>query len=119
MKILKYYSLLLVFIVLFTGFLIQKEGTEMSMGQVLSLCVLLVFYIVAISFVGEGTTHDERDIAHRYMANRVALLAGTVVLSLGILYQLLTHVIDYWLLAGLIAINVVKIVSLIYSQYKK
>ncbi len=118
MKIIIYYLFLLVFIGLFSGFLIQNQES-MSMNQVLSLAILLVLYVVAMSFVGEGKTTDEREVSHRYIANRMALIAGTVVLSLGVLYQLFTHEIDYWLLAGLIAINVVKIVTLIYSHYQK
>ncbi len=119
MKIITYLLILLVFIGLLTGFLVQPHPEGMSMGMMLSISALLVLYVVAMSFVGEGKTFDERDLNHRYFSNRSALLAGTIVLSLGVLYQLFNHSIDYWLLAGLIAINLVKIVSLIYAHYRR
>jgi putative flippase GtrA len=72
-----------------------------------------------MSLVGEGKMADERESLHRYYSNRAALVGGTVLLSIGVLYQLFTHHLDYWLLAGLIVINLVKIVSLIYLDYKK
>ncbi len=118
MKLISYYLFLLVFIALLTGFLLQRGAQAMSMGQVLSVSVLLGLYVVGMSFLGEGKPTDERAVFHRYLANRYALLAGTVVLSLGVLVQLFTEQLDYWLLTGLIAINVVKVMSLVYSSHK-
>ena len=119
MKIIVYYVFLLVFIALFAGYVGQKAEGPMSMHQMVSLSVLLVVYVIAMSFAGEGRAKDERDLFHRYVANRNALLAGTVILSVGVLYQLFTHSIDQWLLAALVVINLVKIISLIYSHYRK
>jgi high-affinity Fe2+/Pb2+ permease len=118
MKNIIYYLVLLIFIALLTGFLVQPHPNGMSMAQMFSVSALLALYVVAMSFVGEGKAFDEREVSHRYSANRSGLVAGTVVLSIGVLYQLFTHKTDYWLLAGLIAINLVKIVSLIYSNHK-
>ncbi len=118
MKIITYYLLLLAFIALLSGLLIQQHPAPMSMQQMLSVSLLLGLYVVAMSFVGEGKTVDEREVAHRYLSNRAGLISGTIVLSVGVLYQVFTRQIDYWLLAGLIVINLVKIVSLIYSNYK-
>lgn len=119
MKIITYYLILLVFIAILSGFLIQGQPDSMSMKQMISVSLLLGLYTIAMSFIGEVKTEDERALAHRYLANRVALIAGTVVLSVGILYQLFTHQLDYWLLAGLITINLVKIMTLIYSNYRR
>lgn len=120
MKKIIYYLVLLIFIALLSGFLIQArpETNAMSMSQKISVSVLLGIYVVAMSLVGEGKSADERETFHRYISNRSALIAGTVVLSVGVLYQLFTHHIDYWLLAGLVAINLVKIVGLLYSENK-
>ncbi len=120
MKKIIYYIVLLVFIALLTGFLVQVKPnyTAMTPSQMISVSVLLAIYVVAMSFVGEGKTTDEREGFHRYFSNRSALLAGTVVLSLGVLYQIFTKQLDYWLLAALIIINLVKIASLIYAESK-
>lgn len=123
MKIILYYLFLLIAIALITGFIVsQNSGDTMSMSKsmALSLSGLLALYTVAISLVGEGKSEDERDQAHRYIANRAGLIAGTTVLALGIIFQLfITHRIDYWLLTGLITINLTKIVSLIWLNYKQ
>ena len=121
MKIIIYYLLLLVFIALLAGFILQGHAAgapQMSMQTMLSVSLLLGLYVVGMSLVGEGKTVDERELAHRYVSNRGGLIAGTIVLSLGVLYQLFTHQLDPWLLAGLIGINLVKIVTLIYTNYK-
>ncbi|MDP4000826.1 MAG: hypothetical protein Q8P83_01150 [bacterium] len=89
------------------------------MPLMISVSLMFGIYVVFMSLVGEGKTEDERALQHRYYANRLALLAGTVVLSAGVLYQLFYHTLDYWLLAGLVVINIVKLVSLIYSHYKQ
>lgn len=119
MKIIVYYFILLVLIGLIAGFLWQGDSNSMSMGQMISISVFLGGYAVAMSLVGEGKVADERDLQHRYTSNRLALIAGTIVISAGILFQLFNHKLDYWLLAGLIAINLIKIVSLIYSHFRQ
>ena len=118
MKIVVYYVILLVLIALITGFLLQANSDSISMEQMISVSVLLGIYVVAMSLVGEGKLADERELQHRYTSNRLALVAGTLVLSVGVLVQLFAHALDYWLLVALIAINLIKIVSLIYSNYR-
>ena len=120
MKTIIYYLLLLVFLALVSGFLIFGKNQAMSMPQMLGVSAFLVVYTVAMSMVGEMGINDERDILHRNLANRAGLIAGLVILSLGVLYQMFVlHHVDYWLLTGLIVINLTKIVSLIYLNYKK
>lgn len=120
MKTLLYYLFLLVFIALISGYLIMGRPEAMGMGQMLGIGAALVLYTIAMAFVGEGINQDEREVFHRNTANRAGLIAGSIIFSLGIIYQLfITHALDWWLLAGLIAINFTKIVSLIYLNYKK
>ncbi len=120
MKIILYYLLLFVLLGLLTGFIVQSPSSSMSMSQVVTISVLLGLYVVAMSLVGEGKAVDERATHHRYLANRFALVAGTAVLSLGIIYQLFViHELDYWLLGSLLVINLVKIISLIYATYRR
>lgn len=119
MKNIIYYLILLVFIALLAGYLIMGNPASMAMQQMIWISAGLILYVIAMSLVGEGKTIDERASFHRYIANRAALIAGTVVLSVGILFQLFTHHLDYWLLAGLIIINLTKIISLIFLEQKK
>jgi hypothetical protein len=120
MKTLLYYLFLLVAIALITGFVISANGGSMSMPQMLGVSAALVLYTIAMSFVGEGKIIDEREQAHRYVANRSALIAGTVIASIGLIFQMfIIHHLDYWLLIALITINLTKIVSLIWLNYKR
>ena len=121
MKVTIYYILLLIGIALIAGYgLSGSSSGAMSMSQVFSICGFLALYTVALSFVGEGRVVDEREQTHRYLSNRTALIASTVVISLGIIIQLfVTHHLDFWLLGSLVVLNLTKIVSLIYFNYKK
>ena len=120
MKIIIYYLLLLVFIALIGGFLLSGNAGAMGMTQMLGISAGLVLYTIAISLVGENSPADEREVLHRNLSNRAGLIAGTIIFSIGLIYQLfVTHRLDYWLLTGLIVINLAKIVSLIYLNYKK
>ena len=122
MKLIIYYLSLLVFLAIVTGYLLSQSNADaaMSMGTMIGISAALVVYVVAMSLVGEGPKEDEREVYHRQIANRNAMIAGTAILSVGVLYQLfITHVIDYWLLAALMGVNLSKIVSLIYLNYRK
>lgn len=120
MKLIFYYLSLLVFIAVITGFSLSQNGGGMAMNQMIGVSAALVIYVVAMSLIGEGTATDERDRDHRFISNRIALIIGTAIVSLGILYQLfISHSLDYWLLIALMGINLTKIVSLIYLNYKK
>lgn len=122
MRLIIYYLSLLVFLAIVTGFLLSQNQAEatMAMSTMIGVSAALVLYVVAMSLVGEGPKEDEREVLHRQIANRNAMIAGTAILSVGILYQLfVTHVIDYWLLAALMGVNLSKIISLIYLNYRK
>ncbi len=122
MKLILYYLSLLVFLAVITGFLISQNSvtTQMNMTVMFTICAVLIAYTLAMSLVGEGPKEDERELYHRRIANRVALITGTSVLSIGIMFQFLAHhYVDYWLLGGLMSINLSKIISLIYLNYKK
>lgn len=119
MKTIIYYLLLLVFIALMAGYLVMGRPDTMGMNQMVGVSAALILYTVAMSFVGEGKNLDERANLHKNLANRAGLIAGTIVFSIAILYQLfITHSVDYWLLVGLIVINLTKIISLIYLENK-
>jgi hypothetical protein len=59
---------------------------------------------------------DERDAQHRTLAGRNAFLAGSGLLTLGIVIQGYTHTVDPWLVITLIVMVVVKIGTRIWSD---
>lgn len=122
MKLIIYYLSLLVFLAIVTGYLISQNSTTdpMTMGVMVGISAALVVYVVAMSLIGEGPKEDERGVLHRQIANRIALIVGSSILSIGILYQLfVSHNLNYLALIALMGINLSKIISLIYLNYKK
>lgn len=122
MKLILYYLSLLVFLAVVTGFLISQNQAQTTMGMstMLGIGVALGLYVIAMSLIGEGPQEDERETHHRRIANRAAMVTGTIILSIGVLYQLfVAHQLDYWLLIALMGVNLSKIISLIYLNYRK
>lgn len=120
LKIFIYYGLLLVLIGLIAAYLFFKPMDEMSMPAMISISMVLVLYSVLISLAGEIKSDDEREVLHRNLSNRVAMIAATLFISGGLIYQIfVTHHTDWWLLATIIIMNLTKITSLIYFHYKK
>lgn len=122
MKLIFYYLSLLVFLAITSGYLLSQSQADasMTMGTMVGITVALGIYVVAMSLIGEGPEEDERETHHRRIANRVAMITGTIILSLGLTYQIfISHQLDYWLLVALMGINLSKIISLIYLNYRK
>lgn len=122
MKLIIYYLSLLVFLAIVTGYLISQNSSTnpMTMGVMVGISAALAIYVVAMSLIGEGSKEDERGVLHRQIANRIALIVGSSVLSIGILCQLFaSHDLNYLALIALMGINLSKIISLIYLNYKK
>lgn len=122
MKLIIYYLSLLVFLAIVTGYLISQNNTTdpMTMVTMIGISAALVFYTIGMSLIGEGPKEDERESLHRQLANRIAMISGSSILSIGILYQLfVNHNLNYLALIALMAINLSKIISLIYFNYKK
>lgn len=78
-------------------------------GAVVALAVFLVFVLRE----GEG---DERENEHRSFSGRVAFLAGSGVLILGIALQTFAHRLDMWLVSALVAMVVAKVAARLYSE---
>ncbi len=76
---------------------------------------IAAFGVVA-GFVVRERAGDERDIAHRMRAGRVAFLAGTAVLIVGIVVQSFTHEVDSWLVGALTIMVVTKMLARVYED---
>jgi len=78
---------------------------------------LVIFALFAI-FIWRENTKDEREGLHKMMAGRIAFLAGTSVLVIGISIQSFRHELDFWLVLTLGIMILAKIIGLIYSRIK-
>jgi|SRR3989344_1575066 len=79
---------------------------------------LVVVFSLFASFVWRENSKDEREGLHKMMAGRIAFLAGTAVLVIGIIIQSFRHELDVWLVFTLGVMILAKIIGLIYGRIK-
>jgi|SRR5581483_309580 len=85
--------------------------------MLLQVAVLVVFCLLA-AFVLRESAHDEREALHRALAGRIAFLAGSAVLVVGIISEGMTHAVDAWLVLALIVMILSKFVTRLYSDWR-
>lgn len=61
---------------------------------------------------------DERERHHRNLASRYAFVLGLASLSLAVIFQTFRHDIDPWIVAGLGAMTLGKILGTAYGRLK-
>jgi Ca2+/Na+ antiporter len=89
------------------------------MPDVMVMCILAIIlgvFALFASFVLRENKYDEREEGHRALAGRNAFLVGAGILTLGIVVQGYTHIVDPWLVITLVAMIVVKIITRIWSD---
>jgi len=107
----------LVTIVLLTVLAILLNPFHWWMASML-LMTLLIIALVAFGlfalFIMQEKSVDEREQQHRVLAGRMAFIAGTLTLTLGILFQSIHHHVDPWLFITFIVMVVAKLASRSY-----
>src|SRR5579864_6689249 len=85
-------------------FLIDPMGLWMpTMAQMTMLALVVIAFGVFVIFLVHESGGDERDESNRAFAGRVAFLAGSVVLLVGIVVESLAHALDTLLVVALVA----------------
>jgi len=79
---------------------------------------LVVVFVLFVSFIWRENSRDEREGLHKMMAGRIAFLAGTSVLVIGIIVQSFKHELDFWLILTLGTMILAKIVGLMYGRMR-
>jgi len=105
-----------VFLILL-GLLIHPLYTWMP-GKATMMFVLTLFvvWVIFAMFVWREQTGDEREELHRNLVSRIAFLAGSGTLVLGIISQSITHTLDPWLVVVLSVMIIAKIGGHIYLR---
>src|SRR3989338_9954697 len=108
-------ALLIVLLVLF----LNPFGFWMPNTLLLMMIAgLIVVFALFASFIWRETAKDERETLHRFMAGRIAYLAGAGGLVVAIIAESLQHDLDPWLVGILCIMIFAKIIGLIYGQTK-
>ncbi len=82
------------------------------------LIAAVVLYTAFAVFLWKENHGDEREEFHRLFADRIAYLAGSALLLIGIVAGELQHALDPWLVFALAIMVIAKVVGLIYSKNK-
>lgn len=86
---------------------------------VMSLLVgAVILYAAFATFLWRESRGDERERFHRLFADRIAYLAGSALLLVGIVIGELRHALDPWLVYALVLMVIAKIIGLIYGKNK-
>lgn len=77
---------------------------------------LIVVFALFAGLIWKENARDERENLHRMLAGRIAFLAGSASLVIGIIFQSFKHELDFWLVFTLSVMILAKIIGLIYSK---
>jgi hypothetical protein len=80
------------------------------------LAITLALFGIFASFILRERSIDEREYQHKSLAGRNAFLAGSGILTLGIVMQGYTHAVDPWLVFTLIGMVAVKLITRHWSD---
>ena len=109
-------SVSIVLIILLILFLNPFEFWMPPVLLMMMMLGLVVVFALFASFIWRENSRDEREGLHKMMAGRIAFLAGTASLVIGIIVQSLRHELDFWLVFTLGIMILAKIVGLIYGR---
>lgn len=86
--------------------------------QLIIVAFVLIIFSSFAAFVWKEKARDEREELHINIASRFAYLSGTVILIIGIIYQIFSHSLDRWLVLALITMIIAKIIGSLYANSK-
>ncbi len=81
-------------------------------------CVAVALFVFAL-MVWREQAMDEREVAHRNFAGRIAYLSGVVIAVVGIMVQSMRHAVDIWLVITLLCMVIAKFLAFYYSRAKR
>jgi small neutral amino acid transporter SnatA (MarC family) len=98
-------ALLLIFFLLLNPFGWWMPSMMLAGLLIIALAVFGLF----AAFTVKEKHSDEREAHNRIVAGRMAFVAGTTVLALGMIVQSFHHTVDPWLFAAFVLMIVAKI----------
>ena len=87
-----------------------------TVSQMILLSIFSVLFMIFVAFVWRENSLDERESHHVFLAGRFAFLAGTSVLTIGMIIQIVSRTLDMWIPAALAVMIFSKMGSLAYFR---
>ncbi|MFM2415270.1 MAG: hypothetical protein RI911_963 [Candidatus Parcubacteria bacterium] len=82
-----------------------------DMAQMIVLALATALICAWAGLVIQEKDGDEREVAHRAYAGRAAYLSGICVLTLALVYQGITHTVDYWVPIAIVTMLTAKLIA--------
>ena len=105
-------ALIIVAIILVNPFMLWMPD---AFAMIVIVLFAAIFFAFA-SLIWKESAGDEREDLHKLMAGRVAYLTGSGIIVVGIIVQGLSHQVDPWLVAALMAMVFAKVIALVYRD---
>ena len=109
----------LVFIILVVLKLDPFRWTMPDQIEMIVLALVVAAYAVYAGLFFRERAHDEREAYHLYVASRIAYLAGVGFLVVALVVQSFAHHLDPWLVGGLTAMVLVKMITLMWARLRR
>jgi len=84
--------------------------------QMAVLVGLLVLFVAFSVFFWKESPQDEREELHRLKSGKAGFFVGSTILIVGIIYQVLNHELNSWLVGALVGMVAAKALSLYKSN---
>lgn len=112
-------SIIIVIVLLFLSVHTPFHIIMPSMETAIVLCVTLFLLLVFGVFFWKSQSRDEREFLHRAQAGEVSYLIGALILTIGMIVELLSHSVNTWLALALSSMVIAKIMVRMYLTHKK
>lgn len=89
-----------------------------GMAQMAMLGCLLVAFAVLSIYLLQEHAGDEREVAHRMLAGRIAFFTGSLVLVIGIAVESIHGTPNTWLVLALAGMIIGKVFARFYSDWR-
>lgn len=83
------------------------------------VCLIISDVLLFTSMFWRQRPQDEREMTHQQKAGELSFLLGALSLSIGIIWQLLHHALDRYLIFALAVMVITKIITRIFLRFRE
>lgn len=95
------------------------QWTMPDRAEMVVLALVVAAYALYAGLFFRERSRDEREAYHLHIASRIAYLAGVGFLVLAVVVESFAHRLDPWIVGGLAAMVIVKMITLIWARQRR